>query len=855
MTRTLWRSSLRHLLRHPWQFGLSVLGVALGVAVVLSIDLANASATRAFEIATEAVSGRATHQVVGGPRGLPEELYSRLRIGLGLRLTAPVVSGHLVPADAPGRALRLFGVDPFAEAPFRAYFAGSDADLELGPLLTRPGAFLCTAETARSLGLEPGDTLRALVGARERTLLLVGHVRPGAARAREALRDLLVVDVATAQELLGLEGRLTRIDLVLQETSRRSGAPPSAAPADGVARVRDVLPPGSELITAGSRADSTLQMTRAFRTNLTALSLLALVCGMFLIYNTMTFSVVQRRALIGTLRAVGVTRDAVLRLVLSEALIVGILGTSLGMLGGIGLARGLLGLVTRTINDLYFVLSVSQLATPHVSLAKAALLGVGATLLAAVPPAREATSSPASAVLARSALESGVRRAVPRAAAAGSALLAVGFTLLTASDALVPSFAALLVTILGFALLTPVAVVALMRVLEPPLRRLLGTLGRLAAGGVVATLSRTAVAIAALMIAVSVIVGVGVMIDSFRRTVVDWLDTTLRADLYVSPPGRPGTRADLILDDRTLARLRNLPGVDRVDTIRRVTLPSADGGVRLVAYDLADDRPGGFLWKAGDPRAIWQAFENGGVIVTEPFAYRRELDVGDRLRLPTDRGPHDFPVVAVHYDYSSDRGVVGMADQVYRRWFDDPAISGFSVHLEEGTDPDALERRIRLLLDDTALTIRSNRALRETSLEIFDRTFLITGVLRALVTLVAFIGVLSALMALQLERARELGVLRAIGMTPGQLWALVTSQSGLMGLASGLLAVPVGLVLAAIMIFVINRRSFGWTLQMELGPWILVQAVLLAVLAALLAAVYPAARLARTPTSEALREE
>lgn len=213
-------------------------------------------------------------------------------------------------------------------------------------------------------------------------------------------------------------------------------------------------------------------------------------------------------------------------------------------------------------------------------------------------------------------------------------------------------------------------------------------------------------------------------------------------------------------------------------------------------------------------------------------------------------------MAGVYYDYASDRGIVLMSRNTYLRWWNDPALSGFSLYLGPGADPDKVVELLRRTIGaGRSLSIQSNRALKKISLEIFDRTFLITGVLRLLAGFVAFIGVLSSLMALQLERARELGVLRANGMTPGQVWQLVTTQTGLMGLAAGLLSLPVGLTLAAIMIYIVNHRSFGWTIRMELGPQVLLEALALALAAALLAGLYPAFKMARTSPALALREE
>jgi putative ABC transport system permease protein len=844
--KPLLRSSLRHLLRHPWQFGLAVLGVALGVAVIVSIDLANASATRAFSLSSEAVTGRATHQVIGGPEGITDEAFQRLALETDLPV-APVVEGYVRVPGKTGRMLHLLGIDPFSERPFRPYLSGGTggsregSSIDLAPLLTRPAAGVLSATTAREMGLKTGSSFPVRVGGGVRTIELVGVLEPGDESTRSALSDLLVMDIAAAQEILGRVGRIDHIDLIASEGQ--------------LARARAVLPAGAQILRSSARTETSEEMTKAFRLNLTALSLLALVCGVFLIYNTMVFSVVQRRTLIGTLRALGVTRGQVFALVLGEAAIVALLGTAAGLGAGVLLARELVRLVTQTINDLYFVLSVRELAVPAGLLIKGSVIGIGATLAAALAPAIEATQAAPRAAQIRSALEARLRRVLPRVTLAGAALLAIGAGLL-AFPGLVVSFAGLFAVILGSALLAPGATVFFMNLLRPVMGAMFGILGRMAVGGVVASLSRTAVAIAALVIAVSATIGIGVMIDSFRGTVVSWLESTLRSDVYLGRPGRSGGFSGGDLDPEVALRAARLPGVERVNLLRRTEVPSPDGPVRMVVLGTDLEGLSGYELKEGRPGEAWPAFqERDAVVVSEPFAHRHGMGAGDVFRLRTSRGERDFSVAGVYYDYASDQGLVLMSRKTYLRHWRDRPLTGFSVDLQPGADLEGTIRRLRSAVGGEGLSIQSNRALKKISMEIFDRTFRITSVLRLVSGLVAFIGVLSALMALQLERARELGVLRANGLTPGQVWHLVTSQTGLMGLAAGLLSIPVGLALAAIMIFVINRRSFGWTIRMEVDPMILLGAMALALGAALLAGIYPAWKMARTSPALALREE
>jgi putative ABC transport system permease protein len=842
------RLAVRQLRSHPWQLGLAILGIALGVAVAVSIDLANGSALRAFRLSTEAVGGRATHQILGGPSGLPDDVYRRLRLELGARRAAPIVEGDVAVAGRPGRTLHVLGIDPFADADFRPYLdsqdrgeaRGRDSLARAAALVGRGGTALIAASTARELGLAIGADLAVDVAGARRALTIVGLLQPADAGSARALEDLLVVDIATAQELLGAAGRLTRIDLMVEDEQL-------------LKRIGQALPAGADLVSAGAQAGATARMILAFQWNLTALSLLALVVGMFLIYQTMTFSVVQRRPLIGSLRALGVTRGEVFALVMSEALVIGVVGTVVGVALGFGMAQGLLRLVTRTINDLYFVLSVRDVALDLPALVKSALLGIGATALAALAPALEATAAPPRIVMSRASLETGARRGTRRAGWLGLALVAAGGVVLAVPGGIALGFAGLFVVMVGCALVTPAAAVMLLRPVHGAAGVAFGLLGRLATRGIVAALSRTSVAMAALTIAVAAAIGVGVMIASFRQAVTSWLEGTLRADVYVSAPSLVGSRPEATLDPALVAHLATTPGVARATTSRGVLVQSARGPVQVVTLDVDPARPPRWRFREGSTDGVW---EGDAVIVSEPYANRHGARAGATVRLSTDRGEQDFRVAGVFYDYGSSAGIVVMSRRTYDRAWNDRRISGLALEAAPGVDVDALVAAVRERASaGRRLVVRSNRALREASLAIFDRTFAITGVLRTLSVAVAFVGMLAALMALQLERTREIGVLRALGLTPRQVWGLVTAQTGIIGLLSGVLAVPSGLLLAAVLVFVINRRSFGWTMGLDPSPAILLQGVALAILAALLAGLYPAWRMARAEPAETLRDE
>jgi putative ABC transport system permease protein len=844
LTSTLLKTGLRDLLRRPLQTGLMILGVALGVAVVIAIDLANTSAGRAFTLSTEAVVGKATHQLLGGPDGLPADLYRQVRVEWGFRQSAPVVEGVSLAPDLDAQPLRILGLDPIADAPFRAYLSnsGSSTPISFARFYTEPNTALIGVGLAERYGLELDDTIRLQVNDRLEMVTIVGILTPGDESNRRALDGLLIMDVAAAQELLGQNNRLTRIDLILTDAD--------------VERLKSLLPANVHLAPATEQADTVAQLTSAFQLNLTALSLLALIVGMFLIYNTMMFSVVQRRAVFGIMRSLGVTGWQLFALVVAEAAVASALGAALGLGLGWLLGQGAVRLVTQTINDLYYALSVRDAPLTLFTTIKGLGLGIGAGVLAAAAPAGEAAGVEPVTAMRFSTLEDRVRKWLPVVGLLGVVIAAIGTAALMGSGAsLVFSFGGLFAIVIGLALVTPMATILLMRFAVILLSPVSGMLGRLAARTVVKAISRTSVAIAALMVAVSVTIGVSVMIASFRATVTNWLDLTLRADVYVSAPG-VGRNGPTLSPD-VAERVAAVPGVAEVETFRAVTVDGEFGPINLAVADPRGRRSAGlYRFADGNPDEIWDKLLNGAVIVSEPFAYHHNIPPrGGVVTLKTDRGDRAFPVVGIFYDYSRDRGLVLMTENVYHEWWDDRGLTSVAAFVADGHDPNEVADNLRAALSGTALQVQVNRALREQALVIFDRTFAITNALRILAVVVAFIGVLSALMALQIERTRELSTMQAVGLTQPQLWRLTLLETGLMGATAGVLSLPVGFVLALVLIYVINLRSFGWTIQMTLDPWVFAQAVAVSVAAALLAAVYPLIRLQKMPVAVGLRQE
>ncbi|MBK6505974.1 MAG: FtsX-like permease family protein [Ignavibacteria bacterium] len=842
---SLTRSSLRYLIKHPWQFGLSILGIAMGVAIVVSIDIANHSSGKAFNLSMNAVAGKSTHQIIGTSEGIPDSIYFNLRVRDGLKNIAPVIESYVSIPDSGKKIFKLLGVDLFAERPFRDYLSntGTSIDGELKDFLTGPNSVVLSNGSLAELKMKVGDSLKVFIGGKERTLYISGKITEDE-RNTSTLENLFICDIATAQELTGKINRIDYIDVI-------------AGSADEEKRLRSILPDGYDLQKSGSRSQTAEQMLEAFNINLQSLSLLALIVGLFLIYNTMTFSVVRRKVLIGTLRSIGVTSNEITTMVIREALIIGIIGTAAGFLAAYFISKYLLIFISQTINDLYYVVSVREIYISPMIIAKGIALGIFATLLSAIKPAREASSVHPRSAMIRSEQESSLLKKVPAMSITGLATIIAGILIL-----LIPtkniwlSYFGILPIIIGFALLTPVIIILVEKILSPLFKYLFGITGKIASRSIVQNISRTYVAIAALSLAVAATVGVGTMISSFRSTVIDWLESRLNADIFISAPSLVSRRNDAVLSEDLLEKVRALDEVADINFYREIEINQDEKTYHLISSGISQRNHSGFQFKEGEPADAWKRFEEGELLISEPFAYRHDLEVGSMLALKTDNGMREFRVAGVYYDYASDQGLVTMYHTHFKKHWNVKGVSGISAYVKEGFDLNTLKEKIQMLdTDGQQIVVRSFKFLRDTSIEIFDRTFLVAKVLQLLSVIVAFIGILSSLMSLQLERKRELGILRANGLLPSQLFGMVGIQTVMMGLTAGLLALPLGNVLAAILVYIINKRSFGWTMQFDLIPSIMIEAILLSLFAAILAGLYPAYKMSITSPANALREE
>ncbi|MFB3817126.1 MAG: FtsX-like permease family protein [Candidatus Methylomirabilales bacterium] len=833
--RTLTRDRTRSLV--------TLLGVALGVTAVLAVRLANEAVLTSFERSLEHVAGKSRLVVSAGEPGVDEDLFPTVAAAPGVAKAVPVIQAVTPVEGRPGDALLVLGVDILADGSVREYEAGGVED----PLrlLTEPDAILLTERYAGRHGIRVGDRLGLLVPAGARGFTVRGLLRDrGAARFMDG--RAAVMDIAAAQLHLGKLGRLDRIDLLLG-----AGADPGAV----AAALRGALPAGVRVERPEARNAQVEEMLGAFQLNLFVLSLVALFVGAFLVYNTMSVSVVRQRRQLAILRSLGVSRRGILLVVAGEGLLLGLLGSLLGAAAGLALSRATLGAVARTVSSLYAFVRPEPADISLALLAPAVLLGCAMAVAASLPAALEASAVSPREGLAAASLE---RRHRPwRISALGLLLAAAAYGLAQAGPVggrPLFGYAAAFSLLVAAALLCPLLLLAAQSALAPAPR---GPLAAWLAGRSLGrSRRRAAVTVGAMVVGLAMLVGVSTMIQSFRRTVESWIDQSVRADLYLSRVSRLTPGADSRLPASVVGAARSTPGVAEVDGLRALHVSDGRGPFAVVAGDLEVlARRGRLLFRRGDGASLLrEARERGAVVVSETFAERRGVREGDHIELAAGR-PVSLAVLGVYHDYTTEGGVVIMDRTLFRRLWDDAWVTSVAIYLAPGADPEAVRDGLQARLGRQDLLIVHNRALRRRILDLFDQTFAITYALEVVALVVAALGILNTLIAAVLERTREIGVLRAVGFSRPRVVAMILAEAGYLGLLATLLGSLAGLALSLVLIHVINKQSFGWSIQFWLPVRTLIGYGLLTLAASLLAGALPAWRAARIRVAEAVRYE
>jgi putative ABC transport system permease protein len=821
---------LRYLTRRRSLSLLQILGIACGVAAVTGMVLSSGSALSSFSDAVSFLQGRATHLIERPAGSMGEKILPEMMRDPAVSHLSPVIDRRLRLED--GSLIRVLGIDPFLDRHIRPEFSRLPAGDERGKtpegnmdfLLDERAVFL-EARLAEQMGLSAGREFKTSRG----PLRMIGTF------ANPSGEPLILMDIAHAQEMFDLPGQVDHVDLIL----------------DNEADFRSRWKTGFRIQSTGERRETFSAMVGAFRLNLEAMSLMALFVAVFLIYNTTMFTVVSRRKDAGILRSLGADRREVIFAFLAEIMLLGSVGGAIGSILGYLLSHFLTTIIGSTISNLYFFLRPTPPGWSFLILLSGILLGCGASLLGSILSLVElARIDPVEALRGRTASRRSGKTAL-KAAYAGLAILTISFLVLVLSGKQIyTAYAATFGILLGLSLLTGLFLVYAAPVLKAFLYRIGGISGKVAAGNIRQNLGRSGVAVAAFMVALSMSIGLASMIGSFRDSLVWWMGTQLRGDVYISNASETEVPIDFYEE------LVSIKAIDGVDAYRKAKILYQGRTAYIAAVNAPVlQRFDRFAWLEGGDEH-WEAVKKGGVIISESFARNFDVRPGDTITLEGIEGPARLRVEAAFYDYTSEHGVIMMDRKTYLGLYNDHAISSVAVFFDPA-NPRRLEliETVKEKANARGLPVFTQKQFYNNILELFDSTFVVTRSMRIIAIIIAFFGIAGALMTLFIERQRDFGIMRALGFSTGQVSSMTLMEAIGMGLVSFLLSAFVGTLLAVILIKVINLRSFNWTIFFHIQWQPYIYTALTALLASLGAALYPIWKVRRNYPQMQIREE
>lgn len=844
---------VRPLIRDPFRTGITIFGVAIGVSVFLSIQLANQQTLRSFEESIDLVLGRADAVIQAEGMAFDEDHFRKL---LPLRewiKAYPVIEGYGVEENT-GEVVEILGTDLLQDSGIRDFSLKTIGhDLAgLLPLILDPASIIIPEKFIPGTQFELGEKINFLINGHT-VELNVNAVLEDKGIAKALNGNFALMDIAAAQKVFGKIGKLDRIDIeFLKDTDFDRMQE----------KISAVLPGFLRVDRPERKTQQVEKMLRAFQYNLSALSFVALLVGLYLIYNMISLSVVRRRTEIGTLRALGATPLLIAGMFLLEAGVIGTIGSFLGIGFGYYLAQFSLEAISVTVNNLYLPSQATEVNFDGVRAVPYFLLGVGLSLVSAVIPAYDAATTPPTTVMRRGSYDLKIYRGNKKLtrSALGIMALAGVCTQLPAIDHFPYfGFLAVFLLILGVSFLAPTALLWTRNISRPLCTRWFQGEGLLASMNLTQNVGRNSICISSLAIAFMMVISMSIMVHSFRQTVVVWIEQILQADIFVRAAGGRNIDTHYTLPIDKVTALKNIDGVKEVDLFRALNISFNDEPAILASGDFsALSKYGNLMIKDGPPATELAELlvGNDRAIVSEAFANKHHVAVGHRLTLQSPTGPFAVEVTAIYYDYSQERGYIIIDRQTYLKYYNDPNVNSFVVYLEDKAKlPEVRQAILKTFETSDKILVRSNQELKTEVLQIFDRTFAITYSLEIIGVGVAVLGLFNTLISLIIERRREIGILRFIGAYQEQVKKMILIEAGLLGWIGSLLGLAAGVVVSYILIFVINKQSFGWTIQVFFPYTFIIIATLAFWIIASVAGLYPARLATQQNPKESIRVE
>lgn len=843
-----WPYVRKHLLRTL----LTVAGIVLGVAVFVGMHTANQSVLYAFYRTVDRIAGATQLQITAGEPGFPEEILERVQAHPDVRVAVPVIEAVVQPRWEGAGSLLILGVDMTGDRSLREYdFEKGDEDILEDPLLflAKADSLLITRTFAdkHNLKLHARIPLDTMEGRKEFTIR--GIMKSGGLTSAFG-GNLAIMDIYAAQKVFGRGRKFDRIDVAVRQGLR---------PEDVAPRLQALLGPGYAVESPGARGQQFENLSQVYAMTANITSLFALFIGMFIIFNTFSIAVTQRRTEIGILRALGATGAQIRTLFLAESAVLGLAGSVAGILLGMLIARVFAGSVGGMLGELYGVAQRAEELSADPRLLLAALgAGVATSLVAAWLPARNAARIDPVQALQKGkyqVLSEGENR-LRRIAALGAVI--VSGICLAAGEASRPLFyAGYLLAVLAAILITPALARLAALALRPLLRAIRPVEGTLAADSLLQAPRRTSGAVAALMLSLALVISLGGLAKASYSSIQQWIDVALNPDFFVTASEKV-TRRDFLLPSEMYAGLERIPGVAEVQAVRSGRILLDNRPVMLVAVDIRKIRNRSMLPPvAGRQPEMYEVAARGeGVILSDNLAILRGYRLGQMLEIPAPRGILKLPVCGIVIDYSDQQGSILIDHSLYREWWQDDRYNIFRVYVAPGANPGAVRDRILAAFGNgRRLFVLTNDELRAYILKLTDQWFGITYVQIAVAVLVAILGIVNTLTVSITDRRRELGVLQAVGGLRSQIRSTIWMEA----LAIGAIGLLLGLALGAVQLYYsleIARRDLAGVRLDYRYPSAIALALLPSILgAAFIAALGPAESAVRGSLVEALEYE
>jgi putative ABC transport system permease protein len=800
-----WQYARKHRLRSL----LTTMGIVLGVAIFVGMHTVGASVLAALTITIDRIAGKTQLQVTAGEAGFPEDVLERVQSLRVVAAAAPVIEAVVQSGIKQEGNLLIVGVDMTGDRSLREYdLEEGDQEIVDDPLvfLAQPDSLIVTRDFARRSGLGPGNKITMQTMEGERKFTIRGVMRPGGLSAAFG-GNLAVMDIYAAQKVFGRGRRFDRIDIGLKDDCSVDA---------GQAALRQALGPSFQVDVPAARShqfDSLLHVY-SFMVNLT--SLFALFIGLFMIHNTFAIAVTERRAEIGTLRALGATRRQVIELFLMESVMFGLVGSALGIAFGSLIANGLAGYIGDVMLAHYGIaLGAHGLKLSLSLIVTAILLGTATSVVAAIIPARNAARVDPIQALQRcryQMLSAGENR-IRRRAAVLFAALALACLALGRSRAVF--YIGYGFFVLGAVLSTPTLSLWLSRVLRPVLRILRPVEGALAADSLVQAPRRTSATITALMLSTGLVISLGGVSRGIYGSVVDWVDSFLNADLLVLA-SENGTNRSFHFPDEMTPALASLEGVADVQRMRSNKISVKGASILLVAIDMdkALGRSSGRVI-AGDPKQMYHLATAGkGVIISENCGMLQNMAMGDTVEIPSPSGLLHLPVVGIVTDYLNQSGSMFVDyTAIYLRYWNDPTVDIYKVYAKQGASADELKQRVQARFSEhRRLFVGLNREVKARVMSNTKQWLGMSYMQIAVAIVVAVLGIANTILVSVTDRRHEFAILRAVGAFRNNVRLSVWLESATIAVIGVILGVAFGAIDLTYELEVMRRDYAGLTL-------------------------------------------